>query len=342
MANVNEARQAVLVSEDELYSWGTSYAWKLPRRSFPVKRLAARKFTCFRRLNLPVFSERKEDWLLAEFEMPPSAGRGVVVVPFSDVKCLYGFSEQHVGFLRGRYGDFGLLAQLAGKSVCEAFDAWWNDARVRALVPDVADGIRAMSEIAGFQPTDEHLELANQIVRARLSAEGGVTSSQEDFLVSLFRYSRSAVFPCAGSLAALCDLGVLLRSRANDDDENARVSGLLVLVTERLKRPVSNPLTAVREILGAVGDWPECRLEHVLFLSWKYASEQKGGNVDLDQILADLKVVREGGVDEAVLRTAVALFGGYVGFKSFATPYHILRRKVRKVGGRFVNEKGAC
>jgi hypothetical protein len=342
MANVNEARQAVLVSEDELYSWGTSYAWKLPRRSFPVKRLAARKFTCFSRLNLSVASERKEDWLLAEFEMPPSAGRGSCSVAFSAVKCLYGFSEQHVGFLRGRYGDLGLSVQLAGKVVCEAFDEWWKDARVMAQLPDVADGVRALSEIAGVQTPDDYLELADQIARARLQAEDNVASQQEDFLVSLFRYSRSAVFPCAGALAALCDLGVLLRSRANDDDENVRVSGLLVLVTERLKRPVSNPLTAVREILWAVGDWPECRLEHVLFLSWKYASEQKGGNVDLDQILADLKAVREGGVDETVLRTAVALFGGYVGFKSFATPYHILRRKVRKVGGRFVNEIGVC
>ena len=312
----------ILVTEEELYALGNAYKWSLPRKPFRREKFSAKR--SFKKLkNFPV-SERWEDWMLAEFEFSTIPKKGSKI-QFYNIKAVYGFSELHVNCMKDRYEEFGLEIKMASENTCSAFKAWWNQQREGTIFHDVDDGIKALFEMVELGEKMDVGFSAQEIVHAIFQNE--VNAEGDNFLSSLFQYSRSQGFRAAGIIAALCDLGVILRQRQKTEKDSEHIGALAQSVKVLMNQEDQfDPYEELQNILAPYASCEEYKIEYVLFLKWKFDSEQQGGRVDFKQILDDITNLVRVGISREKISNALLLFGGYAGFASFSVQYHLFKR----------------
>ena len=315
-----EKHKVVLLNENELYDWGCRYSYKIPRRSFAVECLNGLEFNQFAKIKVKGISERKEDWLLAEY----AATHSVQNVPFYQIKRLYGFSETHAQILRSRYAEFGLDVVVTNGVVSGAFDKWWCDQRMSLVIDDVKSGMVALPEMFDLK-THSNSKKIKQIAKALNEIDANRCVGGSDFYRSLFDYSRSHSIFATGVLAAMCDLGILLRSQKDDADWQKTVDKFSVYVRERIGLDEEKTMPILCEMGKEFKGISEISVENVLFLKWKYDSEVNGGSVDFGTMHNDVAILQPI-LKDRTITSALSLFGGYVGFKALAMNYHSWKR----------------
>ncbi len=312
----------ILVTEEELYALGNSYKWSLPRKPFRREGFSAKR--SFKNVKVFPVSERWEDWMLAEFEFSTTPKKGSEI-QFYNVKAVYGFSELHVNCLKDRYEEFGLEIKMASENTCSAFRVWWNQQRENTILCDVDDGIKAIFEMVELGEKIDAGFSAREIAHAIFQNE--ISAGDDNFLSLLFHYSRLQCFHTAGIIAALCDLGVILRQRQETGNDGEHVGALAQSVKALMNQENQfDPYVELQNILTPYASYEEYKIEYVLFLKWKFDSEQQGGRVDFKQVLDDVANLFRIGVSKEKISNALLLFGGYAGFASFSVQYHLFKR----------------
>ena len=154
--------------------------------------------------------------------------------------------------------------------------------------------------------------------------------SSSDFLSQLFSYSREAVSKYERLIAAMCDLGIILRKRQETDEDTRKVSTLSACVQELINKSEKTTIKDIAGVLNSFAPQVEYGIEFVLFLSWKYATEAKCGKIDFEIIEEDVLSAQKASVPMVKIVDALRMFGALSGFKNFADVYHYkMRRRLK-------------
>ncbi len=302
-----------LITEEELYAWGKSKSWPLPRKVWLREKFWAKPEKAFRDLSALHFSRRKDGILLARFQskvLPKTNTR----IPFYEVNALLGLSPVQAGILKDRYGELELEIEQASDSVCSAFDAWWREWTEKN---DIRDGAYALPELFGLPPPRD----VGMTIKTMCEA---LESSTENLISALCAYSRGEPWPCDGILAALCDFGKVLRLNMVGKEDGRLVSELSKKAKLLLDNKAIPSIDDIRSLLKDVSRRKEFSLEYVLFMEWKYAMERKMGELDIELMYGEIEACPPYSRKE--FAKALALFGAFVGFEAFAESYHMKMR----------------
>ncbi len=323
MSDANAKKMAILVTEDEFSEWGNSLVWQLPRKTVELGTSVGAKDNPFADLNQVAIGDRKEEWLIAE--MSPDSAQAKKV-PFYKVDSIYGFTEQHAQVLKSRYGELGIAVKTLETETSALFDQWWMNRRVSILAEDVSDGMTAISEMFGTCVPAAMKEAADDI--ASIVALGEAGAQCEDFQGSLLTYSRSSVHSCEGLMAGLCDLGTLLRKFQKSPSDEDIVNKLGKAVKKSIDEGRKDE-SAVLAILQSFDGVPNLSLANVIYLHWKYESERMGGSLPFECMTGDIARIRALLKNADGIDTALAMIGGFAGFKNFSVQYHLKMREQR-------------
>ncbi len=310
---MKERSYCALITEEELYAWGKSKSWPLPRKVWDRDFFLVKPEKAFRELSALHFLRRKEGILLARFQsnvLPKANMR----IPFYEVNALFGLSSVQTGIMKDRYGELELIIEQAPDSICSAFDAWWWEWTEKI---DIWDGAHALPELFGLPPPRD----VGMIIKTMCEA---LKPSTENLLSALCAYSRGEPWPCDGILAALCDFGKVLRFNMVGKKEGCLVSELSKKAKLLLDNKVSPSIDDISTLLKDVSNRKEFSLEYVLFMEWKYAMERKMGELDIELMYRELEASPPHSRKE--FAKALARFGAFVGFEAFAESYHVKMR----------------
>ena len=302
------------ILEDELYAWVKRPCWPLPRPAVVASRFfgrCGRRFKC-----LPIIGEglQKQNVLLIQFASPSVPRRGADI-PFYAITQVQGFSEAHVEIVKDRYGNLRVPIVCAPENVIRDFDGWWMECEKL----DFTEGAKRLPSLFDLHGSPDAVRVADEVYTALRRPPGNVFAS------NLLSYSRGEPWPVDGLIAAICDLGKILRLTSSAEVDGKRVSALADLVGQHLKKNGPNDWPSVCKILDGFTDDPRYGVANVLFLAWKFAMERKSGSLDFELMQNHVRTA-ESSQPSAVIK-ALALFGAFVGFGAFAETYHIHMRE---------------
>lgn len=316
---------ATLVEECEFMCWGDVPEWT-PR--YPVVKAAklfGKKSDYFAKLPEGMLRDDLHKSFFVVFETSDGKYAKNQSIPFYETKSILALDVQYESLYRSRYGEIlpvSLAAEVVRKDLQTAVKTWNRKVESR----NVVDGGMKLLEICSLAKPEE-LPVDENVLNAFCCGDMEAVEAMDAGLRSLLSYTRhSPNFP-ETLLGAVCDVGTILRGLAKDEADNERLKMLGAFVNSVKGENAPFSFGQLGRLAETGLDISLLKASFVIYLHWKYKAEQKGGEIDFRNLMADVVELRQTSLKEADWSGAVWLLGSMAGFKSFSAQYHAFKRE---------------